>query len=211
MSVRRLRLARFDRLSHNVYFADTNEYSADSNVGRIVRAVIARVCLPNCPRNRKVTRMPVAYIPRTRDLYDEFTPYRWVENDSAPFTPLTKPIAECRVALISSGGIMYRDQPRFHREDASYRRIPIDAGRDDLSVWHFGYPTRDAERDVNCVFPLMRMRELAAAGVIGELIDPAFSFMGGIYSARKVRDELAPQIVDELKRAHADAFFLVPA
>jgi len=155
--------------------------------------------------------MPVAYIPRTRDLYSDFTPYRWVENESAPFTPLTKPVAQCRIAMISSGGIMYRDQPRFHREDASYRRIPIHARPDELSVWHFGYPTRDAERDANCVFPLQRMRELEAAGVIGALVDPAFSFMGGIYSARKVRDELAPQIIDELKRARADAFFLVPA
>src|SRR5215469_10574152 len=155
--------------------------------------------------------MPVEYIPRTRELYGSFTPYRGVQNESAPFTPLRKPIAESRIALISSGGIMYRDQPRFHREDASYRRIPKDARADELSVWHFGYPTRDAERDVNCVFPIARMRELEAAGVMGALIDPAFSFMGGIYSARKVRDELAPQIVDELKRAHADAFFLVPA
>jgi len=69
--------------------------------------------------------MPVAYIPRTRDLYSDFIPYRWVENDDAPaFAPLPKPLAQCRVALISSGGIMYRDQPRFHREDPSYRRIP---------------------------------------------------------------------------------------
>ncbi len=127
--------------------------------------------------------MPVAYIPRTRDLYSDFTPYRWVENPDAPaFTPLPKPLVQCRVALISSGGIMY-----------------------------FGYPTRDAERDPNCVFPLERLRELEARGVIGELADPAFSFMGGIYSARKVRDELAPQIVSDLKRAHADALFLVPA
>jgi D-proline reductase (dithiol) PrdB len=156
--------------------------------------------------------MPVAYIPRTRDLYSDFTPYRWVENADAPaFTPLPKPLAQCRVALISSGGIMYRDQPRFHREDPSYRRIPKTATRDDLSIWHFGYPTRDAERDPNCVFPLERLRELEARGVIGGLADPAFSFMGGIYSARKVRDELAPQIVSELKRAHADALFLVPA
>jgi D-proline reductase (dithiol) PrdB len=80
-----------------------------------------------------------------------------------------------------------------------------------LSIWHFGYPTRDAERDPNCVFPLERLRELEARGVIGELADPAFSFMGGIYSARKVRDELAPQILSELKLAHADALFLVPA
>jgi D-proline reductase (dithiol) PrdB len=55
------------------------------------------------------------------------------------------------------------------------------------------------------------MRELEAEHIIGELSDPAFSFMGGIYSARKVRDELAPKIVDELKRAHVDAFYLVPA
>jgi hypothetical protein len=35
--------------------------------------------------------------------------------------------------------------------------------------------------------------------------------MGGVYSARKVREELAPRIADELTRAHVDAFFLVPA
>ena len=157
--------------------------------------------------------MPVAYIERTRELYSDFKPYRWVDNSKQPipFTPLTKPLSECRIALISSGGMMYRDQPRFHREDASYRRIPKNARREDLSVWHFGYPTRDAELDPNCVLPLEPMRELEAAREIGALVDPVFSFMGGVYSARKIRDELAPQILDELRRAHADAFFLVPA
>lgn len=156
--------------------------------------------------------MPVAYIPRTRELYKAYTPYRWVENrDTPPWTPLTKPIAQCKVALMSSGGILYRDQPRFHREDASYRLIPKDATQADLDVWHFGYRTDDAKLDHNCVFPLARMRELEAEGVIGELSDPAYSFMGGIYSSRTVRDELAPRIADELKRAHVDAFYLVPA
>jgi D-proline reductase (dithiol) PrdB len=155
--------------------------------------------------------MPIAYIPRTRELYSDYPPYRWVVNQTVPWTPLKKPLRECRLALISSGGVMYRDQPRFHREDASYRRIPKNAQPHDLSVWHFGYPTADAEQDPNCVFPIERLREFEAEGVIGELCDPAFAFMGGIYSARKVRDELAPQIVDELKRAHADAFYLVPA
>jgi D-proline reductase (dithiol) PrdB len=155
--------------------------------------------------------MPVQYIPRTRELYSGYAPYRWVVNEDAPFTPLRKRIRDCKIALMSSGGILYREQPRFHREDASYRRIPKNARRDELDVWHFGYPTADAKRDPNCVFPLERMRELEAEGVIGELSDPAFSFMGGIYSARKVRDVLAPRIADELKRAHVDAFFLVPA
>jgi D-proline reductase (dithiol) PrdB len=156
--------------------------------------------------------MPVEYIPRTRELYSGYTPYRWVVNtDTPPWTLLAKPIAECKVALMSSGGILYRDQPRFHREDASYRLIPKNATQADLDIWHFGYRTADAESDYNCVFPLARMRELEADGTIGELADPAYSFMGGIYSARKVREELAPKIADELKKARIDAFYLVPA
>ncbi len=155
--------------------------------------------------------MPIAYIPRTRELYGSYSAYRWVVNQTVPWTPLSKPLARCKLALMSSGGIIYRDQPRFHREDASYRRIPKDAPPCDLYVWHFGYPTADAEADANCVFPLERLRELERQGVIGELSDPAFSFMGGIYSARKVRDELAPKIIEELRSAQVEAFYLVPA
>lgn len=156
--------------------------------------------------------MPVDYIPRTRELYSSYSPYRWVVNtDTPPWTPLRKPIAQCKVALMSSGGLLYRDQPRFHREDATYRAIPKNATQADLAIWHFGYRTADAEADHNCVFPLARMRELETDGTIGELSDPAYSFMGGIYSARKVRDELAPRIADELKRRQIDAFYLVPA
>ena len=156
--------------------------------------------------------MPVAYIPRTRELYKAFTPYRWVVNrDTPPWTPLGKPLAQCKVALMSSGGILYRDQPRFHREDPTYRLIPKNAAPEELDVWHFGYRTEDAATDHNCVLPLAAMRRLQAEGVIGELADPAYSFMGGIYSARIVREELAPRIISELKDAHADAFYLVPA
>ena len=156
--------------------------------------------------------MPVEYIPRTRDLYNSYSPYKWVVNDDTPpWTPLTKPIARCKVALMSSGGILYRDQPRFHREDATYREIPKGATQEDLAIWHFGYRTADAEADHNCVMPLAPMRELEADGTIGELSDPAYSFMGGIYSARLVRDELAPRIANELKRQSIDAFYIVPA
>jgi D-proline reductase (dithiol) PrdB len=156
--------------------------------------------------------MPVAYIPRTRELYSAYTPYRWVVNEEPPpWTALKKPLAQCKVALMSSGGVLYRDQPRFHREDASYRLIPKNATRADLSVWHFGYPTKDAEKDPNCVFPLEQMREFEAEGRIGELCDRAFTFMGGVYSARKVREELAPKIVEELRGRRVEAFYLVPA
>jgi D-proline reductase (dithiol) PrdB len=169
-----------------------------------------------CPiaeaRVKENESMPVAYIPRTRELYNEYAPYRWVVNtDAPPWTPLAKPISQCKVALMGSGGILYRDQPRFHREDPTYRLIPKSATENELDIWHFGYRIEDARSDPNCVFPLARMRELESDGVFGELSDPAYSFMGGIYSSRLVRDVLAPKIVEELKRAQADAFYLVPA
>ena len=41
--------------------------------------------------------MPVAYIPRTRELYNAYTPYRWVVNEEPPpWTPLKKPLAQCK-------------------------------------------------------------------------------------------------------------------
>ena len=57
-------------------------------------------------------RPPVDYIQRTRDQYDAlgYPPYAWVHSDSPPpFTPLSKPLSECRVGLIASGGI-YRER-----------------------------------------------------------------------------------------------------
>lgn len=155
---------------------------------------------------------PIDYIPRTREMYADYPPYRWVVNQDVPWTALTKPLSECRVALINSGGVYHKDQLAFHtRDDTSFREIPRDVAVEDLRIAHFGYRTEDARKDPNCVFPVERMRELENEGVIGEFTDPAYSFMGGIYSARRVREELAPRLVERMKRDQVDVFYLVPA
>lgn len=153
--------------------------------------------------------MPISYIPRTRERYADYPAYRWVVNTEAPWTPLPKPLKECRVALVSSGGFYLKTQPPFVENDLSYRKIPRDAEMADLRIYHHGYRDADADRDPNCVFPLERLRELEAAGVIGALADPALSFVT-IYSGRKEVEERAPKIVAELKAAGADAVLLVP-
>ena len=155
---------------------------------------------------------PIAYIPRTREMYPDYPPYRWVVNADAPWTPLTKPLNQCKVALISSGGVHHKDQEPFHtRDDTSYREIPKGVAVGDLHISHFGYRTEDARKDPNCVFPIEPMRELEAEGAIGQLADPTYSFMGGIYSTRRVREEVAPRFVEMLKRNNVDVFYLVPA
>lgn len=153
--------------------------------------------------------MPIAYIARTRERYAEYPPFRWAVNTEAPWTPLAKPIKECRLALVSSGGFYLKTQPPFGENDTSYRKIPWDTNPADLRIYHHGYRDADADRDPNCVFPIERLRELEAAGVIGALADPAISFVT-IYSARKELEERAPKIVAELKAAKADAVLLVP-
>lgn len=153
--------------------------------------------------------MPIAYIPRTRERYAGYRPYRWAVNDEAPWTPLARPVRDCRLALVSSGGFYLRDQPGFHDNDASIRLIPMDADPADLRIHHHGYRDDDADRDPNCVLPLARLRELAAVGVIGELAPSAVSFVT-LYSARREVEERAPQVVQALRDMRADAALMVP-
>lgn len=157
---------------------------------------------------------PVDYLEVTRRTYDDlgYPPYQWVHHaDVPPFAPVTKPLAESRVALIASGGIYRVGQVAFHhRDDTSYRVIPTDVPTDELRVTHFAYDLRDARADVNVVFPIDTLRDLRADGVIGGLTDDAYTFMGGIYSARKVRDELAPALVERVRAQEADLCLLVP-
>jgi D-proline reductase (dithiol) PrdB len=153
--------------------------------------------------------MPIAYIPRTRERYAAYPPYHWTVNHDAPWAPLPKPIRECRLALLSSGGFYLPDQPAFEDNDASYRRIPNDVDLRRLRIYHHFYRDDDVDRDPNCVFPLDRLRELVAAGVIGELAPYALSFLT-IFSARREITERAPKLLAELQAMAVDAALLVP-
>jgi D-proline reductase (dithiol) PrdB len=153
--------------------------------------------------------MPIPYIQRTRERYAAYPAYRWVVNTEAPWTPLAKPIAATRLALLTSGGFYLPDQPSFTDGDVSYRRIPTSTPLADLRIYHHGYRDDDPDRDPNCIFPLDRLRELAAAGVIGALVDPAFSFVM-TYAAQRDIHERGPKLAAALRELGADAALLVP-
>ncbi len=157
---------------------------------------------------------PADYIAETRNLYDSlgYDAYRWAERpEGPPWAPLAKPLAECRITLVGSGGLYRRGQVAFHtRDDTSIRVIGSDTPTDELRTAHFAYDQTDARSDPNCVFPLDRLRELATAGVIGGLTDEAYAFMGGIYSIRRLEAETAPLLVDRCRAQEPDLVLLVP-
>lgn len=157
---------------------------------------------------------PVKYIPLTRQIYAEegYPPYRWAQHDdNVALRILRKPLAEARVALIASGGIYQAGHVAFHfHDDTSIRLIPSDIDLADLRTAHFAYDQTDARADPGCVFPIASLRRLQQQGLIGELAPFALTFMGGIYSARRVHEELAPRLLGYLEKWEVDAALLVP-
>lgn len=159
-------------------------------------------------------RAPVDYIQRTHDQYQAlgYPAYQWVHSETdAAFAPLRKPLAESRVGLIASGGIYQKGQIAFHfKDDLSYREIATSTPTEQLRATHFAYDLTDARRDANVVFPLDTLNTFVAEGKLGGLAELAYTFMGGIYSSRKVREVLAPALADRVQQDGVDVVLLVP-
>lgn len=134
-----------------------------------------------------------------------------------PFTRLTKPLAECTVGLITTGGVHLTSQPAFDMADpdgdASLREIPGDVALTDLTITHNYYNHSSADRDVNVIFPLNRFRELAQQGIVGQVGRRHFGLMGHIegQQLRRLQQRTAPEIAAKLRADGVDFAFLTPA
>jgi D-proline reductase (dithiol) PrdB len=167
--------------------------------------------MPDCER-RNIMEI-IKYIYLTRSAFPDQPPYQWTENDSAPWTPITKDLSKSRVVLISSGGVYFKDQTPFNpvKNDLTFREIPREADAGNLKISHDFYDHADADKDINCVFPIERMRELEQEGFIGELSGINFTFMGRIFRKTQLLDEAIPGLIAKLKKMNLDLAFLVPA
>ena len=157
---------------------------------------------------------PVDYIPRIRDNYARlgYKSYNWAVNrDTAPWAPLRKPLSQCRLGLVASGGIYAAGQVAFHyKDDTSLREIPTDIDTKELRATHFAYDLSNARTDPNVVFPIDTLRRLVREGFLGGLASRFHAFMGGIYSSRCVTEDLAPRLTTRFLEEGVDAVLLVP-
>ena len=147
----------------------------------------------------------------------------WAEMEKPrpiPWTPLAKPMKECKVALISSAGIALKSDRPFDQEgerrnpwwgDPSYRVLPATATSADVRLYHLHIDPRPAEQDLNCLFPLARLKELEQAREIGASAEQHFSIMGYILKPKTLLQETAPAIIHDLRAERADVVVLVPA
>jgi D-proline reductase (dithiol) PrdB len=160
---------------------------------------------------------PIRYVERLNAHYRSqgFQPYRWTVNDAGLLTPLGKPLNQCRIALLTSGGISHCDAPPFDPRALNDLRVdplPSTVSPQCLVINDDYYSHRDADRDINCIFPIERLRELADEGIIGAVSPHHYSgFMGRIYTRAAVINEAAPALARRLREQEIDAAALVPA
>ncbi len=142
--------------------------------------------------------------------------YPWRRLDPVPWTPLRRPLSQCRLALVSSAGFVLPNQPPFDDSikggDPSFREIPADADATTLQDTHRSesFDHAGLRQDPNLAFPLDRVRELAAAGRIGSVNRRHLSCMGSLTApGRFVRDSV-PQAASWLTEDGVDVALLVP-
>ena len=127
-----------------------------------------------------------------------------------PWTPWRRPIAHATVAVITTGGVHLCIDEQFDlKTDASFRTIPRSASSADLCITHEHYDRRDALRDLNLIFPLERLLELEAAGIVGRVADVHYGF-GFVHDPRDLLVS-GRQVGKLLALAGVDIVILVPA
>jgi D-proline reductase (dithiol) PrdB len=135
--------------------------------------------------------------------------------DVVPLARLKQSLSGSRLTFVSSAGVQPKGTMPFDVVhpvgDYSFRRVPSTSKAADLEIHQLKYPTADAHRDLNVVFPIERLQELAEEGVIGDLTPNFFSFIGYNMDPEHLERTLAEEIAEAVVADGADAALLCPA
>ena len=164
--------------------------------------------------------VPIPYMQRTRDYYLALgygTPYHWAHFADVPFTPLTAPLAQARVTLITTAapyqpgageqgpGAKYNAAAKFYTVYSdTTESVP------DLRISHVGYDrVHTTAEDPRTWFPLAGLQACVKTGRIGALT-PRFHGAPTNRSQRVTLETDAPEILARCRQDQVDAALLVP-
>ena len=150
----------------------------------------------------RLTDLPPAQAKRLAEIEcPDFKTRPWVEGP---------PLAARRIAIVSSAGLFRRGAEPFRGRDADYRVISGDIGWADLLTSHISvnFDRTGLQEDWNVAFPLDRLKELAADGVIGSVAGTHYSFMGA--SDPLQMEEHARALAGKLKQDRVVSVLLAP-
>ena len=156
---------------------------------------------------------------RTRQYYQALgygAPYAWAHFDEVPFTCLAKPLAACRVALVTTAAPYQSgkgDQGPGAPTNAAAKFYAVysasTAQEHDLRIAHVAIDRQHTSaEDPGSYFPLHALRRAVASGRFGA-ITPNFHGAPTQRSQRTTLDVDGPEIVARCLREAADVALLV--
>jgi D-proline reductase (dithiol) PrdB len=133
-------------------------------------------------------------------------------NDTAPFTRLARPLAESRLAIVTTAGLHRRDDRPFGPGEQGYRVIPADTPAAEIVQSHtsLGFDRVPTMRDLNISFPADRLRELVTRGEVGAMAPSHYSFMGALRDLGHIQDKTGPEVGRRLRAEGVDAVLITP-
>ena len=142
--------------------------------------------------------------------------YRWRRIRPTPWTPLARPLSECRVALVTSAGLyrptLDRDFGTHEGEDITVRWLPHEVAGMRLAVGQtsLSFDHAAIAADQELALPLRRLEELVASGLVGSVAPRHVSFNGSMLAPGRFIRVTAPEVADGLAADAVDAALFVP-
>lgn len=129
-------------------------------------------------------------------------------DERAFVTP--KPLSKAKVAIVTSASLHHADDDDFAPVDAGYRIIHAD--RRDIVVGHWSpnFDQSGVSADLNVVFPIDRLNEMAADGTIGSVSDVHLAYAGNQFDLSAIRMDGGPAGAALLKEHEVDVVLLTP-
>ncbi len=160
-------------------------------------------------------RTSISYIDRTREYYHALgyaQPYGWARHPDAVFAALAKPLAQSRLALVTTASPWREAQPadgapRHSKQvwSGSTAAPPTRLHTDDLAWDRLTTHTRDVES----FLPIRRLQEAVAERRI-ESLAARFHGVPTDYSQRRTLEQDAPEILARCREDEVDIALLVP-
>ena len=121
------------------------------------------------------------------------------------------PLADARVAVVTSAALHPRDGEAFTVNDASYRALDHEERQLVMGHWSPNFDRSAFGIDYNVVYPLARLDELVEQGVIGSVASKHYSFAGNQPDdVATIRHDSGPACAAALKADGVDVVFLTP-
>lgn len=130
-------------------------------------------------------------------------------SDPAFVTPV--PLARAKVAIVTSAALHRASDAGFAQNDAGYRVIPREARDLVLGHWSPNFDRAGFTADLNVVFPIDRLEELAERGVVGSVAERHLSFAGNQPDdVATIIHDSGPAAAAELAADGVDVVLLTP-